>query len=85
MISESDLAELKSVVLTGITIGVGSHILIFGNGVTLLIQCPFKVNSKSGEQWGHGEDVATAPLLLNYVKHKVGQAFMEKREEMVLD
>jgi hypothetical protein len=85
MISKSDLAELRSAVLTGITIGVGSHILVFGNGVTLLIQCPFKINSKSGEQWGHGEDVATAPLLFKYLNHKIERAFMEEGEVLVLD
>ena len=37
MISESDLVELRFAVLTGVTIEVGSHILVSGNGVTLLI------------------------------------------------
>lgn len=85
MISESDLVELRFAVLKGVTIEVGSHILVSGNGVTLLIQCPFKINSKSGQRWGHGEDVATAPLLFNYVNHKVGHAFMEEGEVLVLD
>jgi hypothetical protein len=61
MIGESDLAELGAAVLTGVTIGVGSHILIFGNGVTLLIQCLFKTNSESGERWGTARKLLLPP------------------------
>jgi len=41
MINDADLEELTSTVLTGVTVGIGSQILIFGNGATVLVQCPF--------------------------------------------
>lgn len=85
MINESDLTELRSAVLTGVTIGVGSQVLIFGNGVTLLIQCPFKKNSKSGERWGHGEDVATGILFFDFLNHKVGSACLDVGGILVLN
>ncbi|PPS23891.1 hypothetical protein BVY11_28765 [Pseudomonas amygdali pv. morsprunorum] len=85
MINESDLAELRSAVLTGVTIGVGSQILIFENGVTLLIQCPFKSNSKDGERWGRGEEVATGILFLDFLNHKIENALLDAEGVLVLD
>lgn len=85
MINESDLAELRSAVLTGVTIGVGSQVLIFGNGVTVLIQCPFKSNSNGGERWGHGEEVATGLLFFDFLNHKVENACLEVGEVLALD
>lgn len=39
--------------------------------MTLLIQCPFKSNSKDGERWGRGEEVATGILFLDFLNHKI--------------
>lgn len=77
MINKTDLAELRSAVLTGVTIGVGSQILIFGNGVTVLIQCPFKCDNKGSERWGHGEEVATGVLFFDYLNNKVESAVLK--------
>jgi hypothetical protein len=85
MINDSDLAELRSAVLTGVTIGVGSQVLIFGNGVTLLIQCPFKSKSKGGERWGHGEDVAAGILFFDFLNHKVESTCLDVGGVLVLD
>ncbi|NNB17072.1 hypothetical protein [Pseudomonas fragi] len=85
MINDSELAELRSAVLTGVTIGVGSQVLIFGNGVTLLIQCPFKSNGRDGERWGHGEEAATGLLVLDFLNRKVERACLEAGEVLELD
>ncbi|MGY2262202.1 hypothetical protein [Pseudomonas sp. SDO55104_S430] len=77
MINESEMEELRSAVLTGVTVGVGSQVLIFGNGVSVLIQCPFKCDSKGSERWGHGEEVATASLVFDFLNHKVDSAYDE--------
>jgi hypothetical protein len=85
MINESDLTELRSAVLTGVTIGVGSQILIFGNGVTLLIQCAFKRAGKGVARWGHGEKAATSLLIFDFLNHEVVNASFEVEGILVLD
>lgn len=40
MISDSDLAEMVPSALTGVTVGIGSQILLFGDMASGLIQCP---------------------------------------------
>ncbi len=85
MIDELDLAEVVSSVLTGVTVGVGSLILVFGNGVTLLIQCPFKSESKGKEQWGHGEEVHASVILFDFLNCKVEGARLEGVAVLVLD
>lgn len=66
MNDESSLAELRSVMLTGVTIGVGFQILLFGNGVAILVQCPFKCKGKNGDRWGHGEDLFAVELVFEF-------------------
>lgn len=85
MINESELVELRSAVLTGVTIGVGSQVLVFGNGVTVLIQCPFKSNSNNGERWGHGEEIDTGILFFDFLNHKVESAYLDAGEILGLD
>ncbi|MDD1016650.1 hypothetical protein [Pseudomonas rubra] len=79
------MAELRSAVLAGVTIGVGSQILIFGNGVTVLIQYPFKCDNKGSERWGHGEEVATGVLSFDYLNSKVESAVFKVGGLLVLD
>ena len=85
MINESELEELRSAALTGVTIGVGSQVLIFGNGVTVLIQCPFKCDSKGSQRWGHGEEAATGLLVFDFLNHKVESAYLEVGGVLALD
>ncbi|WP_124404306.1 hypothetical protein [Pseudomonas sp. R3-18-08] len=85
MINESDLSELRSAVLTGVTIGVGSQIFIFENGVTLLIQCPFKRVGKGVARWGHGEEAATSLLIFDFLNHEVVSATFAVQGILVLD
>lgn len=84
MIDELDLKELTSAMLVGVTVGVGSQVLIFGNGVTVLMQCPFRCN-KGGEQWGHGEEPATGALVFDFLNHKIERACLEAEGELALD
>lgn len=50
MINDSDLAEMIPSALTGVTVGIGSQILLFGDMASVLIQCnrPGKSSSVAG-------------------------------------
>lgn len=84
MINKDDLAELDSTVLTGVTVGVGSQVLIFGNSATVLMQCPFISEIAGREQQGHGEDVNTSELLFGYLNCQVTSASLEAGGALVL-
>jgi hypothetical protein len=85
MITESELAELRSAILTGVTIGVGSQILTFGNGVSVLIQCPFKSEIKGCERWGHGEEVSTSVVIFDFLNHQVENVRLGDAGVLALD
>ncbi|RRV03626.1 hypothetical protein EGJ27_24610 [Pseudomonas sp. v388] len=84
MINEADLAELDSTVLTGVTVGIGSQILVFGSGATVLIHCPFTSEIQGRKQEGHGEDVTTSELLFDYLNCQVTSASLEDGGILVL-
>lgn len=84
MINEADLAELKLAVLSGITVGVGSQVLIFSNGVTILIQCPFVCEEQGQRKWGHGEQFDTSVTLFGFLNDGVEEAFLEIGGELLL-
>ncbi|MHA6194462.1 hypothetical protein ACX3YG_08845 [Pseudomonas wadenswilerensis] len=85
MISESEMDELRSALLIGVTTGVGSQVLTFENGVSVLIQCPFKCGSEGSEKWGHGEEVETASLIFVFLNHRVESAYLADGESLVLE
>lgn len=76
MIDELELNEFIYTLLTGVTVGVGSQVLIFGNGASILIQCPFRCVFKGREQWGHGEDVSTSVIFFDFLNLKAEGALM---------
>jgi hypothetical protein len=85
MINEADLAELDSTVLTGVTVGVGSQVLIFGSGATVLIQCPFISEVQGRKQQGHGEDVNTSELFFDFLNFQVTSASLEEGGVLVME
>ncbi|OZI32947.1 hypothetical protein CEG14_18915 [Bordetella genomosp. 1] len=85
MINEADLSELQSTVLTGVTVGIGSQILMFGNGATVLIQCPFKSEIQGKKLHGHGERPHTSELLYDYLNHQVTSASLQDGGVLVLE
>lgn len=52
MINDSDLAEMIPSALTGVTVGIGSQILLFGDMASVLIQCPFACDINRVCKWG---------------------------------
>ncbi|MGE8067056.1 hypothetical protein [Pseudomonas sp. NPDC089569] len=67
MINDSDLAEMTPSALTGVTVGISSLILLFGDMASVLIQCPFACDISRVCRWGHGEDPSTSPLLFDFL------------------
>lgn len=67
VISDSVLAEMVPSALTGITVGISSQILLFGDIASVLIQCPFASDINRICKWGHGEDATTSPLLFDFL------------------
>jgi hypothetical protein len=84
MINEEVLADLKSAMLRGVTVGIGSQILIFENGVSILIQCPFMRDIRSKKQWGHGEEISTSVLFFDFFNNRVENALIEDGGILVL-
>ncbi|WP_285961288.1 hypothetical protein [Pseudomonas tohonis] len=84
MIDERDLAELESTMLTGVTVGVGSQILVFGNGASVLVQCPFICESQEREQQGHGEHIYTSELFFAFLNGQVESACLEEGGVLLL-
>lgn len=50
----------------GVTVGIGSQILLFGGRASVLIQCPFICDINRVCKWGHGEGAATSSLLFDF-------------------
>lgn len=63
MITDAELHEFEQSIFTGITVGVGSLVLLFSSGARVLIQCPFQCGEKDHLHTGHGEDLSTSNFL----------------------
>lgn len=77
MIDNRDLAEIHHTVLTGLTVGVGSLILLFASGAQILLQCPFEGNEDGIVQAGHGEDMSSSPALFGFLNRRIIDATVD--------
>lgn len=84
MIDKTDVAEFKSTLLTGVTVGVGSQILVFANGANIMIQCPFICGSEGQMTQGHGEDPASAVILFDFLNGQVKDVLLEEEGSLLL-
>lgn len=75
-LDERDLAELRDTVLTGLTVGIGSLVLLFASGAQVLVQCMFQCGEEDALRSGHGEDIRSSPLLLDLLNHRVEDAMI---------
>lgn len=71
MITKRELEEYEKAIFTGVTVGVGTLVLLFSTGATILVQCPFKCNINGHLEFGHGEDLKTSSLLFSFLNHSV--------------
>ncbi|ELJ4054184.1 hypothetical protein QQW52_004545 [Escherichia coli] len=73
MITDAELHEFEQSIFTGVTVGVGSLVLLFSSGARVMIQCPFQCGEKEHLHTGHGEILSTSNFLfplLNQVVRK---------------
>jgi hypothetical protein len=84
MIEDRDLAELCHTLLTGVTVGIGSFILVCVSGAQLLVQCAFECIEGDVARFGHGEDVSTSPILFGYLNHRIESAVMDSDAVLTL-
>ena len=76
-IHDRDLAEFYHTTLTGLTVGIGSLVLLFSSGAHVLLQCIFECNENGIVQSGHGEDVRSSPILFGFLNHRVINATLD--------
>ncbi|MDH0747029.1 hypothetical protein N5D61_11800 [Pseudomonas sp. GD03842] len=71
MINGNDLHEITGSIMTGLIVGIGSQILLFDNGSTILVRCKYICIVAGDVTIGDGEVLSTAvnvfPLLNNKV------------------
>lgn len=79
MISDQVLSFFKSTSLVGVMVGVGSNVLNFNNGSSIILQCHFEVFSDGVVNYGHGEDFKTSVFLFCLLNKDVIDVVMEDR------
>lgn len=80
MLEENVLNEFNATMLMGITVGIGSVILIFDSGASLLIQCPFECGNNKDFYQGHGERLETSTLLFRYLGKKTNRVVFSEND-----
>jgi hypothetical protein len=63
MITDAELHEFEQSIFIGVTVGVGSLVLLFSSGARVMVQCPFQCGEKEHLLIGHGEDLSTSNFL----------------------
>lgn len=84
MIEDRDLAELCNTILTGVTVGVGSLVLLFSSGAQILLQCVFECTEGSIARSGHGENPNSSQILFGCLNHRVDVAVMDNNDVLIL-
>ncbi|MBR8068314.1 hypothetical protein LGN09_27360 [Burkholderia cenocepacia] len=85
MIEEKDLAEFCGTILTGVTVGIGSMILLFASGTHILVQCTFQCVEPGNVRHGHGEQATDSLLLFEYLNHTVETAEFDNESTLTLN
>lgn len=85
MIEERDLAEFCDTIFSGVTVGIGSLVLLFVSGAQILIQCAFECIDADSSRFGHGEDASTSPILFDCLNHVVEAADIDHDGVMTLN
>ncbi|NYI01175.1 DUF6188 family protein [Cupriavidus plantarum] len=77
MIDNRDLAEIRHTILTGVTVGVGSLVLLFSSGAQIVLQCVFECQEDGIVRAGHGEDVSSSPVLFGLLNRRIVDATVD--------
>ena len=84
MLEDRDLAEFFGMILTGVTVGIGSLVLLFSNGAQILLQCSFECSKEGILRFGHGEDINTSPILFDYMNCRVNTVTVDDNSVITL-
>jgi hypothetical protein len=85
IINEQDLAEIESATLSGVAVGVGSQVLIFGERDSIIVQCDFIVEGAGDVRYGHGEQAEKSLLLFVFLNSRVLHASINNDKSLVLE
>jgi hypothetical protein len=75
----SDLAGLANQTLTGILVGVGSTVLHFSDGSSVLVHCSFEALDGRTKVIGHGENPADSVALFGLLNQSVSSTGVDVR------
>lgn len=84
MIEDRDLAEFCDTIFSGVTVGIGSMVLLFVSGAQILVQCAFECTDADSSRLGHGEHASTSPILFDYLNHVVEAAEIDHESTLTL-
>ncbi|WP_423760467.1 hypothetical protein [Burkholderia sp. NLJ2] len=76
MIDDQDLAEFSHTIFTGLTVGIGSLVLLFASDAQILLQCVFECHEGGVIRMGHGEEVNSSLILFGFLNHQIASAKM---------
>jgi hypothetical protein len=82
---QAELNDLKDALFVGVLVGVGSIILQFANGSTLLVQCPFAVQNLGVSHMGHGETADTSMSLFGLLNEQVSTVLVDASGQTTLE
>lgn len=83
-LEERDLAELLGQSLYSVYVSKSSLKLVFENGASVLLQCPFSVLEAAQTQAGNGESPETALLLIPFFNETVQSVRFGESHELTL-
>ena len=84
-IENADLSEMYPTAFTAVTVGIGSQVLLFSKGTSLLIQCPFVCHINGVDKWGHGEEPASSTLLFDLLNRDIKSFSVEEQGILTID
>lgn len=92
ILSHSDLhilqtgaRSLTGSALTEVSVGRASLALLFTNGSSLILQCPFEAYDSKGVNMGHGEQPVTSVALFRFLGEHVSDAMVDKNGKLTLE
>jgi hypothetical protein len=81
---QAELRGLKTSLFVGVLVGVGSMILHFSDGSSLLVQCPFEMNDAGISNAGHGESLGTSAILFGLLNEHVSDVSLGNDGDITL-
>lgn len=84
MITNEELKEFEQAILTGVTVGIGSLVLLFSSNVRIMLQCSFELRTKEHSETGHGEYPMSSMIIFPILNQNVESCSMLDGERLNL-